>query len=77
MGAVSGELERITEQADRSATFELIRRNEMDTLLVLAIHLRLLDACRDSGLPASAASALRDVDNLHIALTLAQLDDRP
>ncbi|MFE3797508.1 HEAT repeat domain-containing protein [Nocardia tengchongensis] len=42
-----------------------------------AIHLRLLDACRDSGLPASAASTLRDVDNLHIALALVQLDDRP
>ncbi|MFE3258671.1 hypothetical protein ACFXPS_01585 [Nocardia sp. NPDC059091] len=45
-------------------------------LVTWAVHLRLLDACRKSGLCPPAASALREVDNLDVALALADLDAR-
>ncbi|MEV6769557.1 HEAT repeat domain-containing protein [Nocardia sp. NPDC051030] len=38
-----------------------------------AVHIRLLTACRDSGVTLPAATALYTVDNLHVAAALADL----
>ncbi|MEV6561591.1 HEAT repeat domain-containing protein [Nocardia sp. NPDC051756] len=44
-------------------------------LVTWGVHIRLLDACAKSGLHPFAAGALREVDNLHLAAALADLDD--
>lgn len=44
-------------------------------LVTWSVHIRLSDACAESGLRPAAADALRDVDNLHLAAALADLDN--
>lgn len=43
-------------------------------LLTWAVHTRLLDACRSSGVRPAAVNDLRHVDNLHVARALANLN---
>ncbi|MFF2554403.1 hypothetical protein ACFVUS_25615 [Nocardia sp. NPDC058058] len=44
-------------------------------LLTWAVHIQLLSACRSTDVLPRTAAALRNVDNLHLAATLADLAD--
>ncbi|MFD3508782.1 HEAT repeat domain-containing protein [Nocardia sp. NPDC058666] len=44
-------------------------------LVTWAVHIRILSACREQGLRPPGIGALRDVDNLDLAVALAGFDD--
>ncbi|MFE3279650.1 hypothetical protein [Nocardia sp. NPDC059239] len=73
-GTESIRAEVVSQPGDRVEP--LVSLQSEPPLVTWAVHVRLLDACRKSGLRPLAASTLREVDNLDLAVALAVLDDR-